>query len=242
MADITLVLCILLSAYFIRGITGFGSALISVPLLALSHPLQFTVPLVLALDFTASSILGGANMKQANWAEIRILLPFGAIGACIGAFALLKLPTNPVLLMLGVFTMYAGFRNIFGMQAEGQISRAWAVPAGLAGGAAGALFGTGSPPYIIYLTRRLLDKSALRATFSWLIAIDGGFRLGLFLIAGLLYDPKLQIAYALGIVPMALGLYAGNKVHLDMTKEGMLKVVGSLLIMSGAILFVKVAT
>jgi hypothetical protein len=43
-------------------------------------------------------------------------------------------------------------------------------------------------------------------------------------------------------VPMALGLYAGNKVHLDMTKEGMLKVVGSLLIMSGAILFVKVAT
>lgn len=242
MADVMLVLCILLSAYFIRGITGFGSALISVPLLALSHPLQFTVPLVLALDFTASTILGGLNIKQANWAEIRILLPFGAIGACIGAFALLKLPTNPVLLMLGIFTMYAGFRNIFGMQATGQISRAWAVPAGLAGGAAGALFGTGSPPYIIYLTRRLLDKSALRATFSWLIAIDGGIRLGLFLIAGLLFDPKLQTAYVLGIVPMALGLYAGNKVHLDMTKEGMLKVVGMLLIMSGAILFVKVAT
>ena len=35
MADIVLVLCILMSAYFIRGITGFGSALISVPLLAL---------------------------------------------------------------------------------------------------------------------------------------------------------------------------------------------------------------
>ena len=242
MADVMLVLCILLSAYFIRGITGFGSALISVPLLALSHPLQFTVPLVLALDFTASLILGGANIKQADWSEIRLLLPFGAIGACIGAFALLKLPANPVLLMLGIFTMYAGFRNIFGMPPAGRISRAWAAPAGLVGGAAGALFGTGSPPYIIYLTRRLLDKGAVRATFSWLIAIDGGFRLGLFLIAGLLFNPNLQIAYALGIVPMALGLYAGNKVHLDMTKEGMLKVVGSLLIMSGAILFVKVAT
>lgn len=242
MADALLVVCILLSAFFIRGITGFGSALISVPLLALSHPLQFAVPLILALDFTASSILGGVNIKKADWAEIRILLPFGAIGACIGAFALLKLPANPVLLMLGVFTMYSGFRNIYGVQAAGRISRAWALPAGLAGGAAGALFGTGSPPYIIYLTRRLLDKGAVRATFSWLIAIDGGFRLGLFLIAGLLFDPNLQIAYALGIVPMALGLYAGNKVHLDMTKEGMLKVVGTLLMMSGAILFVKVAT
>ena len=36
MADMILVLCILMSAYFIRGITGFGSGLISVPLLATS--------------------------------------------------------------------------------------------------------------------------------------------------------------------------------------------------------------
>ena len=80
MADMVLVLCILMSAYFIRGITGFGSALISVPLLALSQPLQFAVPLVLALDFTASLVLGGTNRKKANWGEIKILLPFGMVG------------------------------------------------------------------------------------------------------------------------------------------------------------------
>jgi uncharacterized membrane protein YfcA len=236
-----LVLCILMSAFFIRGITGFGSALISVPLLALSQPLQFAVPLVLALDFTASLVLGGLNQKQANWAEIKILLPFGMIGACVGAYALLTLPTTPVLLTLGAFTMFFGFRNIFGLQPVGQLSRGWAVPAGLAGGGAGALFGTGSPPYIMYLTRRLLDKGAVRATFSWLIAIDGGFRLGLFLFAGLLLDPKLQIAYLLGLVPMALGLYTGNKVHLDITSEGMLRVVGALLVLNGAMLFLKAA-
>jgi uncharacterized protein len=236
-----LVLCILMSAYFIRGITGFGSALISVPLLALSQPLQFAVPLVLALDFTASLVLGGTNSKKANWEEIKILLPFGMVGACIGAYALLTLPTTPVLLTLGAFTMFFGFRNIFGLQPIGAVPRVFAIPAGLAGGAAGALFGAGSPPYIMYLTRRLLDKGAVRATFSWLIAIDGGFRLGLFLFAGLLLDSKLQIAYGLGLVPMAVGLYIGNKVHLDMTSEGMLKVVGALLVLSGAMLFLKVA-
>jgi uncharacterized membrane protein YfcA len=236
-----LVLCILMSAYFIRGITGFGSALISVPLLALSQPLQFAVPLVLALDFTASLVLGGLNRKQANWAEIKILLPFGMIGGSMGAYALLTLPTTPVLLTLGAFTMFFGFRNIFGLEQVQPLSRAWAVPAGLAGGGAGALFGAGSPPYIMYLTRRLLDKGAVRATFSWLIAIDGGFRLALFLFAGLLLDSKLQAAYALGLVPMALGLYIGNKVHLDITSEGMLKVVGALLVLNGAVLFLKVA-
>jgi uncharacterized membrane protein YfcA len=236
-----LVLCILMSAYFIRGITGFGSALISVPLLALSQPLQFAVPLVLALDFTASLVLGGVNRKQAKWSEIKILLPFGMIGGCLGAYALLTLPTTPVLLTLGAFTMFFGFRNIFGLDQVSPLSRAWAIPAGLAGGSAGALFGAGSPPYIMYLTRRLLDKGAVRATFSWLIAIDGGFRLALFLFAGLLLDPKLQAAYALGLVPMALGLYIGNKVHLDITSEGMLKVVGALLVLNGAVLFLKVA-
>ena len=240
-ADMILVLCILMSAYFIRGITGFGSGLISVPLLALSQPLQFAVPLVLALDFTASVVLGSTNRQKANWPEIKILLPFGIIGACIGAFALLSLPTQPVLVALGAFTMFFGFRNIFGLQSVGQLSRAWAIPAGLAGGTAGALFGIGSPPYIIYLTRRLLDKGEVRATFSWLIAIDGGVRLVLFLLAGLLLDSKLHIAYLLGLAPMALGLYSGNKVHLDITSEGMLRVVGALLVLSGAMLFLKAA-
>src|SRR5215216_5434243 len=100
LADMTLVLCILMSAYFIRGITGFGSALIAVPLLALSQPLQFAIPLVLTLDFTASLVLGGTNRKKANWAEIKILLPFGMVGACIGAYALVTFPTSPVLLTL----------------------------------------------------------------------------------------------------------------------------------------------
>jgi hypothetical protein len=41
---------------------------------------------------------------------------------------------------------------------------------------------------------------------------------------------------------MALGLYMGNKVHLDMTSEAMLRVVGTLLVLSGLMLFLKVAT
>ena len=241
MADMFLILCIVLSAYFIRGITGFGSGLISVPLLALSQPLQFAIPLVLALDFTASIALGGINRKLVDWGEIKYLLPAGMVGAGIGALALLKLPTTPILVTLGVFTMFFGFRNIFGLQSDKKIAKLWALPAGLAGGAAGGLFGAGSPPYIMYLTRRLLDKGVMRATFSCLIAIDGGFRLGLFLFAGLLSDPRLQLTYVVALIPMAMGLYTGNKVHLDMTSEGMLKVVGALLVGSGALLFIKAA-
>jgi uncharacterized membrane protein YccC len=52
---------------------------------------------------------------------------------------------------------------------------------------------------------------------------------------------QLQLAYVLGLVPMAIGLYGGNKVHMDLTSGGMLRVVGTLLVLSGAMLFLKVA-
>jgi len=242
MADMIMVICVVTSAYFIRGITGFGSGLISVPLLALSYPLTFAIPLILALDFTASIALGGINRKQTEWSEIKVLLPAGLIGGVIGIVALLKLPPTPVLVALGVFTMFFGFRNVFGLQPVGQIHKGWAIPAGFAGGATGALFGVGSPPYVMYLSRRLSDKSTMRATFSWLIAVDGAARLIWLAIAGLLFDHELLIAYAVCLLPMAFGLYTGNKVHLDITSDGMLKTVGTLLVISGALLFLKAVT
>src|SRR5437588_10600968 len=99
-----LVLCILMSAYFIRGITGFGSALIAVPLLALSQPLRLPDPLVLALDFTASLILGGTNAKQADWAEVKLLLPFVILRDCPSSYRMLRFHTTLVLLRRGAFS------------------------------------------------------------------------------------------------------------------------------------------
>ena len=239
MVDMILVICVVTSAYFIRGITGFGSGLIAVPLLALSYPLHFAIPLIVALDFTASSAIGGINRSQTKFNEIKWLLPAGLVGGALGIYALLKLPSTPILVGLGAFTMFFGFRNVFGLQPVGQLSQLWALPAGFAGGATGALFGIGAPPYMMYLTRRLTDKSEIRATFSWLSAVDGSARLIWFGIAGLLFDTKLLFTYAACLIPMAFGLYSGNKVHLDMTSAGMLKAVGMLLVFSGAMLFLK---
>jgi uncharacterized membrane protein YfcA len=239
MADMVMVICIVMSAYFIRGITGFGSGLIAVPLLALSMPLTFAIPLIVALDFTSSLVMGGVNRKQTQWSEVRLLLPAGLIGGAIGIYALLKLPPTPILVGLGAFTMFFGFRNVLGLSPVGQIPRFWAIPAGFTGGATGAVFGIGAPPYLMYLSRRLADKSEIRATFSWISVVDASARLIWFTIAGLLLTPKVMMAYAVCLIPMALGLYNGNKVHLDMTSDAMLKAVGMLLVVSGAMLFLK---
>ena len=230
---------VVMAAYFVRGLTGFGSGLFSVPLLALWQPLQLVVPLIMALDLLASFVLGGFNTKQTSWPEIRRLLPFGLIGASLGVYALMRFPPAPITVTLALFAMFFGVRQILGVVPSGQISALWAVPAGLVGSGAGALFGTSGPPYIIYLTHRLDHKGAVRATFSWLFVLDGGFRLALIAAAGLL-STSTQLAILMCMAPMALGLYLGNRIHVGISRERLLQVVGVILVASGATLLVKV--
>ena len=238
--DLIFVALVVMAAYLIRGLSGFGSGLIAVPVLAMVYPLATVVPVVMTLDFVASFILGGANRKDANWGEIKLLVPFGLIGAALGVFALLRFPPTPVLLALAAFVIYFGMRNVLGVKPEGFISSAWAVPAGLVGSGAGALFGTSAPPYVIYLTHRLADKTAVRATFSCLFIIDGGFRLALLAGAGLLLQQQVQGAVLWGMLPMMAGLYLGNKIHIGISSQTMLKVIGGVLVVNGVMLIVKV--
>lgn len=232
---------IVLAAYFIRGISGFGSGLLAVPLLAHWLPLTFVVPMILVTDFAASVALGAHTRKQARWDELRPLLPFGILGVVGGTFLLLNLPRTPLLVTLGLFVLAFGIRSALNVQGTRRASRWWAAPAGLLGGTVSALFGTGGPPYVIYLNHRLRDKGELRATFSLLFLIEGGSRIVTFLLAGLLLDMQVLFAILAALPLVALGLWLGNHVHLGLTAERMQRVIGFLLIVSGVSLLVRAA-
>lgn len=230
---------ILLAAYLIRGITGFGSGLISVPLLALFLPLKFVVPLILLLDFTASIVIGGFNFKRVKWDEIGVLIPFGVVGVVLGTSLLVSLPPEPMLITLAGFVFVFAVRSILNIRSDKPISRGWAVPASLTGGTVGALFGTGGPPYVIYLTHRIHDKSDLRATFSALFFTEGVTRIVSFLVAGLLMTSQVWIAY-FAALPVILGaLYLGGRVHVGLTPLQMTRLVGVLLLVSSVSLLFK---
>ncbi|MES1998334.1 MAG: sulfite exporter TauE/SafE family protein [Pseudomonadota bacterium] len=230
---------ILLAAYFIRGISGFGSGLIAVPLLALWLPLQFVVPLMLLLDFSASLLLGGVNFRQVDWREIRVLLPFSLIGVITGTALLLHLPLKPTLIVLALFVGAFGVRSLLNLHGDRLISRWWAMPAAFTGGAVGALFGTGGPPYVIYLTHRIHDKGRLRASFSGLFFIEGLLRITSFAVVGLFADSRLLWAYLLSLPIMAGGLMLGSRVHVGLSRVQLMQLIGVLLVLSSISLLIK---
>lgn len=232
-ADLLLAGGIVLVAYFIRGISGFGSGLIAVPLLAQFLPLTFVVPMILITDFSAALALGTHTRRHARWEEIRPLLPFSLIGIGTGVMLLINLPKTPLLATLGVLVLAFGVRSVLNLHGTRTVSRRWAAPAGLLGGMVGALFGTGGPPYVIYLNHRLHDKGELRATFSGLFVLEGGLRIVTFLLAGLFLDIKLLFAILAALPLVALGLFLGNRVHIGLAPAQMQRLLGALLLVSG---------
>lgn len=233
---------IVLGAYLIRGITGFGSGLIAVPLLALFLPLTFVVPLVLILDFTASVVMGGFDLKRVQWKELVWLIPFSIMGVIIGAKLLVNLPAMPMLIALSLFVFVFAVRILLNTKSEKPISQIWAVPAALVGGTVGSLFGTGGPPYIIYLNHRIHDKRLLRATFSALFVMEGLMRIITFFASGLLLS---QIIWwnALILLPVVLGsLYIGGHIHTGLAQTQISRLIGIILLLSSISLFVKALT
>lgn len=226
-------------AYFVRGVSGFGSGLVATPLLAHFLPLQTVVPLMLVLDFSANLAMTRATRGEADWQELKPLLAAGLVGVPIGAFLLIEVPPAYLLLLLGPLIVAFGLRSALGIQNNRPVASVWAVPAGLIGGAISGTFGTGGPPYVIYLTRRLSDKGTLRATIARLFLVEGGLRLAVFAALGLLLVAQVWQLALVGWVALAAGLWLGSKVHLKMSNAEIFRVVGWLLVLSGSSLAVK---
>lgn len=230
---------IVLLAYFIRGIAGFGSGLIAVPLLALFLPLTFVVPLILLLDFTASLVMGGVDFKHVQWKEVAVLIPFSIVGVIVGTQLLVSLPITPMLLALAAFVFIFAIRSLLNLKGEKPVSRWWAIPAALTGGTVGGLFGTGGPPYVIYLNHRIHDKTRLRAAFSALFFIEGAVRIATFLAAGLLLAQNIWWT-ALAGLPLMLGaLWLGGHVHTGLSHPQMTRLIGGLLLLASLSLALK---
>jgi hypothetical protein len=239
-SDIAYAVAVLSLAYFVRGISGFGSGLIAVPLLALRFPLPEVVPFMLIADFGASALVGGLSFRQVDWSEIRRLMPATVIGVVLGTHLLVSLPAALLLTLLGGFVLAFGLRTLLLRQRTfTPASPRWAWPAALSGGAVSGLFGTGGPPYVIYLSHRIEEKGALRATLSALFFLEGLLRIVTFLFAGLLLGHEVWRNALIAAPLIVVALYVGSHVHARLTHRQMLQGVSMLLLVSGASLLLK---
>jgi uncharacterized protein len=228
------------AAYVIFGITAFGAALFTVPVLSHWLPLDFVLPMCVLLDVAASLTLGARFSREADVSELKWMAPASAAGAVLGVTLLVTLPRQATLAALGVFLLAYGVYALRQGVAARRVSRRWAPVAGFSGGAMGTLFGAGAPPYAIYLSRRLADKRALRATLSNMVLLSTSIRAIVFFAGGLMLADRL-VGFAALVPFMLIGLWAGNRAHVGIPREHVLRLVSVLLALMGISLLVRVA-
>jgi uncharacterized protein len=238
-ASIVAAALIVVLAYTVFGLTGFGAAIVGVPLLAHFFPIRFCVPMMLVFDLCAGFLLGLRNRRKVDRAELLRLAPFVAIGMLLGVTALVQVPERGLLGLLGAFVVaYAAWSLLTRLPIQPVRTR-WAVPAGIAGGAFTALYGTGGPIYTIYLARRIADPTRVRASIAVLVFCTAWVRLALFSSTGLLFQPSL-LNLAFLLLPCAVaGYFIGSHLHGRLKPGHASRAIWVLLIASGLSLLVR---
>lgn len=238
-AEVALLAAVAFGGALIFGITGFGSALVTIPLATHLVPLQFALALFALADMTCSLSVGLENPRNAVRAEWRRLVPMILVGTALGVTVLVNLPRQASMLLLGVFVLAYATYMLARRSPQGVVAAAWGWVAGLCGGITSTLFGAGGPPYAIYLSQRGLGKEQFRATLGLCTLTSISLRITAFLLTGLLLDGEVWLA-GLAIVPAAYaGIVVARRIYLRISRETLMRAVSVLLLASGGSLIVR---
>jgi uncharacterized protein len=222
------------------GLTGFGAALVTIPLATHLVPLHFALALFVVMDLANAFRIGFENPKHAVRYEWTRMVPTILLGTAVGATLLLQLPRQAATLALGVFVLaFALYSLVRRPDARKIIAARWAYVAGFAGGITSTLFGAGGPPYAMYLSNRGLSKEQYRATLGLATLTSISLRTIAFFVTGFLLDPEVWLC-AVVIVPAGLvGLWAANFLFRRISRDALMRVVTLMLVASGISLIVR---
>ena len=215
------------------GVTGFGAALVSMPLATHLVPLGFALALYALADIANSFSVGLEKPRNAVRAEYLRLAPMILAGTAAGVTVLVNLPRAAGMLLLGSFVIAYAIYALFPHEYRQPLSRNWAWLAGFAGGVTSSLFGAGGPPYVIYLSQRGLSREEFRATLGLVTMTSISLRVVAFFFSGLLLDPDVWRS-ALIVVPAALaGIAVGRRIFLTTSRNVLMRAIALLLLASG---------
>ena len=230
---------VVIVAYTVFGLSGFGSTIITVPILAHFLPVAYLVPLMATLDLISAVAVGTSGREHLSKPELKRLIPFMFLGFLVGATLLVGVPDVYLRVALGLFAVVVGIYSIVNPMPHRMISAWWCIPAGITGGAVATVFGAGGPVYATYLGGRLRDKTQIRATISSLISISAFSRAAIYAFTGLL----LHVAIFAGTLVLApfvwIGLKIGNRIHVGLSQEQMRRVIGTIVTVTGASLLAR---
>lgn len=207
------IIAIVFAAGLIQGLSGFGSALIAVPLLSLLLSVDTVVPLMALLGVLMSAVNLLHLHRAVRLALVSRLLIGYLIGTPIGLFALTRAPEAVMLGALGTFLGAYALLSLSGRQPDTPWLRERRLTLGTISGALGAAFSTNGPPIILHVAaHREWEADRQKATLVLFFLLSSAITVCAHALSGLVTREVLGwLAWSL---PMLLaGTYAGMEMY-----------------------------
>jgi uncharacterized membrane protein YfcA len=223
---------IFLAAGFIQGLSGFGSALIAMPLLTMLIDVKAAVPLCILNGLIITSYLSLKMRGHMERKKIAPLLAGSIPGIFIGVYFLKNAEPDIIRILLGILIVSYGVYSLLVSQAPRNIHPFWSYLAGFGTGFIGSAFSAGGPPVIIYTTLSGWSRDHIKATLSGFFFASSIITVTVYIMNGLMNTAVLKY-FSVSALFVFMGVYGGSKLYSRFDREGYIRIILMTLILLG---------
>ncbi len=191
-----------------RGFSGFGSALIFMPLASSIAAPRLVAALLLIIDFVAALPLLPNAWKQADRKATAVIVAGALVGVPIGTYFLTVLEPVTTRWIISGFVTALLLLLLSGWRYRGQDHAAVSIGVGGLSGFCSGLAQTGGPPIVGYWLGRPIPSVIARANILLFFGASDFFSAVAYAVSGLINADAIKFALVVGPV-YAVGVWFG---------------------------------
>jgi uncharacterized membrane protein YfcA len=191
-----------------RGFSGFGSALIFMPLASSMAAPRLVAAVLLIIDFIAAAPLAPNAWKHADRKATAVMVSGALVGVPLGTYFLSRLDPVTTRWIISAFVFALLLLLLSGWRYRGRDHAAISIGVGGLSGFCSGLAQTGGPPIVAYWLGRPLPSAIARANILLFFAASDFFSVVSYSLTGLVTSEAIRFSLVIGPV-YAVGVMFG---------------------------------
>lgn len=230
---LTIGIAIIVFAGFTQGLTSFGFALISMPVLSAFIPLKTVVPIIVILSLFSNLAVLLDAWRHIKIRNIWLLVLSSLTAAPLGAQILSVVDASVLKIFIGLFIIFFSLLLLNG-KAFRVRNEQWAcIPVGFASGLLNGSISLSGPPIALFMSNQGADKQVFRANITFYAILLNIITVVTFWYKGLI--PGEVVHHSLWFLPaMFIGVHFGVRTLRLISETGFKIITLFLLILSGS--------
>lgn len=208
------VLLVVFLATMIRSTFGFGEALVAVPLLSLTIPIEIATPVAVLLSITIAAIVVVQDWRKIHISSTGWLLASTFPGIPLGIALLTSTHQHLVKGVLAIVIVAFSGYSLLGRKPPElhSDSRVWLLGCGFVAGVLGGAYGMNGPPLVVYGAMRRWSPPHFRATLQGYFLPASVVAMAGYWFAGL-WVPAVTHYYLLSLPVAVPAIFLGRVVN-----------------------------